>query len=71
MDYGKYIRMMPIVLNGTIKSVQAGRKREWNTAVLFIQQRKLFHGGSCCVEIKKSEVKPSQKMMWKSWAFPM
>lgn len=57
MDYGKYIRMMPIVLKGTIKVL---RKDENGNEILLYylsSNESCSMAYSCCVEAKKSEVK--------------
>jgi len=57
MDYGKYIRMMPIVVSGTIKVF---RKDEQGKEILLYylsSNESCSMAYSCCVEAKKSEVK--------------
>jgi CRP/FNR family transcriptional regulator len=57
MDYGKYIRMMPIVVSGTIKVF---RKDEQGKEILLYylsSNESCSVAYSCCVEAKKSEVK--------------
>lgn len=57
MDYGKYIRMMPIVLKGTVK---VHRLDENNNEILLYylsSSESCSMAYSCCVEAKKSEVK--------------
>ncbi len=57
MDYGKYIRMMPIVLKGTVKVL---RMDEDNNEILLYylsSSESCSMAYSCCVEAKKSEVK--------------
>ncbi|MES2373851.1 MAG: Crp/Fnr family transcriptional regulator [Bacteroidota bacterium] len=57
MDYGKYIRMMPLVLKGTIKVF---RKDEDGKEILLYylsNNESCSMAYSCCVEAKKSEVK--------------
>jgi CRP/FNR family transcriptional regulator len=57
MDYGKYIRMMPIVLKGTVKVL---RLNEDNNEILLYylsSSESCSMAYSCCVEAKKSEVK--------------
>ena len=57
MDYGKYIRMMPIVLNGTIKVYRLDD--EGNEILLYYlsSAESCSMAYSCCIEAKKSEVK--------------
>ena len=57
MDYGKYIRMMPIVLNGTIKVLRMDE--EGNEILLYYlsSSESCSMAYSCCIEAKKSEVK--------------
>lgn len=57
MDYGKYIRMMPIIVKGTIKVL---RKDESGKEILLYyleSSESCSMAYSCCVEAKKSEVK--------------
>ncbi|KAA9040571.1 Crp/Fnr family transcriptional regulator [Ginsengibacter hankyongi] len=57
MDYGKYIRMMPIVLKGTLKVF---RKDETGKEILLYylsDNESCSMAYSCCLEAKKSEVK--------------
>lgn len=57
MDYGKYIRMMPIVLKGTVKVL---RKDEDGREILLYylsSSESCSMAYSCCVEAKKSEVR--------------
>lgn len=57
MDYGKYIRMMPIILNGTIKVYR--KDEEGNEILLYYlsSSESCSMAYSCCIENKKSEVK--------------
>ena len=57
MDYGKYIRMMPIVLNGTIKVYRLDD--DGNEILLYYlsSSESCSMAYSCCIEAKKSEVK--------------
>lgn len=57
MDYGKYIRMMPVILKGTIKVF---RKDESGKEILLYylsSNESCSMAYSCCLEAKKSEVK--------------
>jgi CRP/FNR family transcriptional regulator len=57
MDYGKYIRMMPIIIKGTVKVY---RKDEGGRELLLYylsSNESCSMAYSCCVEVKKSEVK--------------
>ena len=57
MDYGKYIRMMPLILKGTIKVF---RKNETGNEILLYylsSNESCSMAYSCCVEARKSEVK--------------
>lgn len=57
MDYGKYIRMMPVILKGTIKVF---RKDEGGKEILLYylsSNESCSMAYSCCLEAKKSEVK--------------
>ena len=57
MEYGKYIRMMPIILNGTIKVYR--KDEEGNEILLYYlsSSESCSMAYSCCIENKKSEVK--------------
>ncbi len=57
MDYGKYIRYMPLILTGTIKVL---RKEENGKELLLYylsNNESCSMAYSCCVEAKKSEIK--------------
>jgi CRP/FNR family transcriptional regulator len=57
MDYGKYIRMMPLIIKGTIKVF---RMDEFGKEILLYylsSNESCSMAYSCCVEAKKSEVK--------------
>jgi CRP/FNR family transcriptional regulator len=57
MDYGKYIRMMPIVIKGTLKVL---KKEETGKEILLYylsSNESCSMAYSCCLEEKKSEVK--------------
>jgi CRP/FNR family transcriptional regulator len=57
MDYGKYIRMMPLILKGTIKVLKMDD--EGNEILLYYlsNNESCSMAYSCCLEAKKSEVK--------------
>lgn len=57
IDYGKYIRMMPIVLKGTIKVYR--RDETGNEILLYYlsSNESCSMAYSCCMEAKKSEIK--------------
>jgi len=57
MDYGKYIRMMPLILNGTIKVLRMDE--DGNEILLYYlsSSESCSIAYSCCIEAKKSEVK--------------
>lgn len=57
MDYGKYIRMMPIVLNGTIKVYKLDENGNEILLYYLSSAESCSMAYSCCVEAKKSEVK--------------
>ena len=57
MDYGKYIRMLPLIIKGTIKVF---RMDEFGKEILLYylsSNESCSMAYSCCVEAKKSEVK--------------
>ena len=57
MDYGKYIRMMPIILKGTIKVYRLDE--DGNEILLYYlsSSESCSMAYSCCIEARKSEVK--------------
>jgi CRP/FNR family transcriptional regulator len=57
MDYGKYIRMMPIILNGTVKVLR--KDDDGNEILLYYlsSNESCSMAYSCCIEARKSEVK--------------
>jgi len=57
MDYGKYIRMMPIVLNGTIKVSRLDESGREILLYYLSSSESCSMAYSCCVEAKKSEVR--------------
>jgi CRP/FNR family transcriptional regulator, anaerobic regulatory protein len=57
MDYGKYIRMMPIVLKGTVKVYRLDENKNEILLYYLSSSESCSMAYSCCVEAKKSEVK--------------
>lgn len=57
MDYGKYIRMMPIIVNGTIKVLRMDETGKEILLYYLSSNESCSMAYSCCVEAKKSEVK--------------
>lgn len=57
MDYGKYVRMMPIVLKGTVKVYRLGEKKNEILLYYLSSNESCSMAYSCCLEAKKSEVK--------------
>ncbi len=57
MDYGKYIRMMPIVLKGTIKVYRLDENGNEILLYYLSNNESCSMAYTCCVEAKKSEVK--------------
>lgn len=57
MDYGKYIRMMPIVLSGTIKVYRLDENGNEILLYYLSSSESCSMAYSCCLEAKKSEVK--------------
>jgi CRP/FNR family transcriptional regulator len=57
MDYGKYIRMMPIVLKGTVKVYRLDENNNEILLYYLSSSESCSMAYSCCVEAKKSEVK--------------
>jgi CRP/FNR family transcriptional regulator, anaerobic regulatory protein len=57
MDYGKYIRMMPIILKGTIKVLRMDDAGNEILLYYLASSESCSMAYSCCLEAKKSEVK--------------
>lgn len=57
MDYGKYVRMMPIILEGTIKVYRLDEKHNEILLYYLSSNESCSMAYSCCLEAKKSEVK--------------
>ncbi len=57
MDYGKYIRMMPIILTGTIKVYRLDDQGNEILLYYLSSNESCSMAYSCCIEAKKSEVK--------------
>ncbi|MBM3401612.1 MAG: Crp/Fnr family transcriptional regulator [Bacteroidetes bacterium] len=57
MDYGKYVRMMPIILNGTVKVYRLDEKENEILLYYLSSNESCSMAYSCCLEAKKSEVK--------------
>lgn len=57
MDYGKYVRMMPIVLKGTIKVYRRDETGKELLLYYLSSSESCSMAYSCCMEAKKSEVK--------------
>jgi CRP/FNR family transcriptional regulator len=57
MDYGKYIRMMPIILTGTIKVLKMDEHNKEILLYYLSNNESCSMAYSCCLEAKKSEVK--------------
>lgn len=57
MDYGKYVRMMPIVLKGTVKVYRLDENQNEILLYYLSSNESCSMAYSCCLEAKKSEVK--------------
>lgn len=57
MDYGKYIRMMPIILKGTVKVLRLDENGNEILLYYLSSSESCSMAYSCCIEAKKSEVK--------------
>ena len=57
MDYGKYIRMMPIILKGTVKVLRMDENSNEILLYYLSSNESCSMAYSCCIEAKKSEVK--------------
>jgi CRP/FNR family transcriptional regulator len=57
MDYGKYIRMMPIIIKGTVKVFRMDETGNEILLYYLSNNESCSIAYSCCMEAKKSEVK--------------
>ena len=57
MDYGKYIRMMPIIVKGTVKVLRLDENGNEILLYYLSSSESCSMAYSCCIEAKKSEVK--------------
>ena len=57
MDYGKYIRMMPIIVKGTVKVLRLNENGNEILLYYLSSSESCSMAYSCCIEAKKSEVK--------------
>lgn len=57
MDYGKYIRMMPLILKGTIKVLRMDESGKEILLYYLSSTESCSMAYSCCMEAKKSEIK--------------
>lgn len=57
MDYGKYIRMMPIIVKGTVKVYRLDDEGHEILLYYLSSSESCSMAYSCCIEAKKSEVK--------------
>lgn len=57
MDYGKYIRMMPIIVKGTVKVFRMDETGNEILLYYLSSNESCSMAYSCCMEAKKSEVK--------------
>ena len=57
MDYGKYVRMMPIILKGTVKVYRLDDNQNEILLYYLSSNESCSMAYSCCLEAKKSEVK--------------
>lgn len=57
MDYGKYIRMMPLILSGTVKVFRKDDNGKEILLYYLSDNESCSMAYSCCISAKKSEVK--------------
>lgn len=57
MDYGKYIRMMPIVISGTLKVLKRDEHGKEILLYYLSSNESCSMAYSCCLEARKSEVR--------------
>ncbi len=57
IDYGKYIRMMPLIVKGTIKVLRMDERGKEILLYYLSSHETCSMAYSCCLEAKKSEIK--------------
>src|SRR5450631_4168208 len=57
MDYGKYIRMMPMVIRGTLKVLKKDETGKEILLYYLLSNESCSMAYNCCLEAKKSEIK--------------
>lgn len=57
MDYGKYVRMMPIILSGTVKVLRKDENGKEILLYYLSDNESCSMAYGCCIAAKKSEVK--------------
>ena len=57
MDYGKYIHMMPIIIKGTVKVLRMDENGKELMLYYLSSNESCSMAYSCCLEVKKSEIK--------------
>jgi CRP/FNR family transcriptional regulator len=57
MDYGKYVRMMPLILKGTIKVYQHDEEGREILLYYLSSNESCSMAYSCCMEARKSEIR--------------
>jgi CRP/FNR family transcriptional regulator len=57
IEYGKYIRMMPLIISGTVKVLRMDENGKEILLYYLSSNESCSMAYSCCVEAKKSEVK--------------
>ena len=57
IDYGKYIRMMPLIVKGTIKVLRKDERGKEILLYYLSSHEACSMAYSCCLEAKKSEIK--------------
>ena len=57
MDYGKYVRMMPIILSGTVKVFRKDDNGREILLYYLSDNESCSFAYSCCISAKKSEIK--------------
>lgn len=57
MDYDKYVRMMPLIVNGTIKVLRRDEKGKEILLYYLSSTESCSMAYSCCLEAKKSEIR--------------
>lgn len=70
MDYGKYVRMMPIILSGTVKVLRKDDNAKEILLYYLSENESCSMAYGCCIAAKKSEIKAVAEEDGKLLAIP-